>query len=437
MLRTKLVSDIHNRLGVPSISTSYIKLFINNHYMGLYIISDTYKPSWIKQFYGEKNTPNLYQCEYLFDFNPAYASSCFNEDKEVKDNNDLVKFLKIVKNAKSVSEIESVFEVDHFLTEMAIDYLLGSWDHVQNPTTGHNFYLYKQKSGKWIYLSYDFDLDFGMPIAKNIDQSFNDYLQKDMNLVNILILKDPTRFEKILKDVVSKVFNPGTLYPHIDELKKLIKPWIKYDKTPDSYGNYPGRLNTYAKDFYSLEVWDANSEFTRVKTKYAYTYGLKYWVLFRYRFVCNYYKMSCDSTYLDKNYPYTINRNVEYRDATVPKVTNPNARNVNTAPRIPPRSSATNQTIQCWSELINYKCCPSNVTKVYHRDEYGDWSIDPSTKKWCGITRYKEPVSDKICWSKQQGYPCCKSCKVYYKDKSGSWGYEFNQWCGIQSYCKK
>ncbi|OUM65808.1 Non-catalytic module family DOC2, partial [Piromyces sp. E2] len=447
-LRTKLVSDIHNRLGVPSISTNYIKLFINDYYMGLYLLSDTYKPSWVKQYYGEKNTPNLYQCEYLFDFKPAYASSCFNENKDVKENGELKSFLEKVKNAKSASDIESIFEVDHFLTEMAIDYLLGSWDHIQNPTTGHNFYLYKQKNnGKWIYLSYDFDLDFGMPSEKLINMPFEKYIKKNINLVDLLILQNPTRFEKILKDIVAKVFNPGTLYPHIDELKKFIKPLVQYDKTPDAKGNYPGRLNTLAKDYYSMEVWDANSEFTRVKTQYAYTYGLKYWVLYRYRFVCNYYKMNCDSVYMNENYRYTVNRNVEYRDPvspnTITRTSNTNnnmARTSNTNNRSSTavsRNSATRKVIQCWSELTNHECCPSTVTTVTYRDEYGDWGFDYNKKRWCGLTRYKEPTPDKVCWSKPLGYDCCKSCKVYLKDENGSWGIEFNRWCGIQSYCKK
>jgi len=309
---------------------------------------------------------------------------------------------------------------------MAIDYLLGSWDHIQNPTTGHNFYLYKKKDGKWIYLSYDFDLDFGIPREKDINVPFNKYIEKKNSLIDVLILKNPSRFEKILKNVVKNVFNPATIYPHIDELKKFIRPLIKYDKTPDANGKYPGRLNSYGTDFYSLEEWDANSEFTRVKTRYIYTYGLKYWALYRYRYVCNHYQMSCDSTYMDKNFSYTINRNVEYKD----NLTTP------TSNKSIPTSSSTKQSIHCWSELINYECCSPKLTNVYHRNEYGEWSYDYTNKKWCGLTPFKEQTPDKVCWSKKYGYPCCKSCIVYHKDNYGSWGYEFNQWCGIPSYCE-
>ncbi|ORX77392.1 hypothetical protein BCR32DRAFT_235796 [Anaeromyces robustus] len=448
-LRTKLVSDIHDRLGIPSISTNYITLYINNKYMGLYLLIDAFKPSWIEKSYGDADTSSLYQCEYLFDFNPAYTDSCFNENKDVEDDSDLFQFLHDVYRAKSSADLENIFEIDHFLTEMAIDYLLGSWDHVHNPTTGHNFYLYKKKNGKWIYLSYDFDLDFGIPRDGYISISFEQFT-KQLNIIDVLILKDPTRFEKILKYVVDKVFNPAILFPHIDELKNFIKPYVKADKTPDENGEYPGRLNTKATDLYSLEVWDAASEFTRVKTKYNYTYGLKYWILYRYRFVCRYYEMKCDPTYIDESYTFPVNKNVEYKSAIPvpppppPHVSRPDSSNVSTSTgstestsSVPISSSTKSSSIQCWAQLVGYGCCPEGTNDVYYEDSYGKWGIDLKKEDWCGITPYKEPTQDKVCWSKELGFPCCKGCLVIDKDEFGSWGFELDHWCGIQSYCKK
>jgi len=33
----------------------------------------------------------------------------------------------------------------------------------------------------------------------------------------------------------------------------------------------------------------------------------------------------------------------------------------------------------------------------------------------------------------KDGYPCCKSCTVAYTDNSGKWGYENDDWCGIDT----
>jgi len=40
-------------------------------------------------------------------------------------------------------------------------------------------------------------------------------------------------------------------------------------------------------------------------------YGFKYWILERYRTVCKNYNLECDPTYMDENYKYSINKDVE------------------------------------------------------------------------------------------------------------------------------
>ncbi|OUM58013.1 hypothetical protein PIROE2DRAFT_16825 [Piromyces sp. E2] len=231
-LRTKLVSDIHNRLGLKSGSANYIQLYINDKYMGLYIITDLFKLSWIEKVYGEKDTTTLYKCKNIFDLSPTYSEGCVNENEDVTDETEWINFLTAVKNAKSASDLEDIFEIDHFLYEMAIEYLTNGWDHILN---AHNFYMYKQPNGKWIYLSFDFDLDIGQ------------YYEN-----------------------INKVFNPSILYPHIDELKQFIKPYVELDKILNSEGLYPGRFDNKSKLF-SMEQWDAYSEFnTGVTDRTAY-----------------------------------------------------------------------------------------------------------------------------------------------------------------------
>ena len=45
------------------------------------------------------------------------------------------------------------------------------------------------------------------------------------------------------------------------------------DKTLNAESKYPDRNNSKPGDLYSMEIWDANSEFT------SYVHELKYWIL--------------------------------------------------------------------------------------------------------------------------------------------------------------
>eukprot|EP00833_Pecoramyces_ruminatium_P015464 jgi/Orpsp1_1/1189496/evm.model.d7180000072449.1 len=448
--------------------------------MGLYVLMDSIKLSWVEYEYGDEDSTTLYQCK---DMNnnltvQSSADGCTNENEDVTDNTEWVEFLTALDNANSAEDIEDIFDIDQFLTEIAFEYLSGSWDHYLN--FGHNFYLYKPKDDKWKFILYDFDGELGQDIVignrsgpgqKSDNSSTNsstDYPSysfeewtKSRHLIDILILNNSTRFDNILRNFVTEVFNPATLFPHIDELKEYIRPYVELDKIPDENGKYPGRINESAGD-YTLAEWDANCEFTTIDGK---SYGLKYWILAKYRYVCEAYNIECDATYLDENYEYPIDKEVETPIGSSSNSGGPGGMggqggngkgngngngNGNGAPgdinSMPPNEEAnksdeksvdnnTSQKYNCWVEQIGYPCCDEGNTKVYYNDGNGDWGFDFEKGEWCGITPYAEHDNDKVCWSEELGYPCCKGCQVYDSDSDGDWGYEDDSWCGIQSYC--
>jgi len=61
---------------------------------------------------------------------------------------------------------------------------------------------------------------------------------------------------------------------------------------------------------YSLEEWDVYSEFTSSEM----FYGLKYWILMKYRYLCQTYQWECDPVYTNENYKYYINEELNYPD---------------------------------------------------------------------------------------------------------------------------
>jgi len=299
-LRTKLVSDIHNRLGLKSLSANYAHLFINDEDMGLYILTDTIKLPWTEQVYGEKKSTNLYKCKNTYEWTPIYSDGCENENEDVTDLSELTAFFAAVEKAESASDLEAIFDIDTFLYEMAIEYLVAGWDHIQ---AGHNFFLYKQPNGKWIYLTTDYDLDMGAQNVETYKESFQTYF-RPIHIIQILILNDPARFEKVIEDVVRQVFNPATLYPHIDALKQFLRPFVELDKTPDASGHYPGTINEKGTNLYMLDQWESNSEFTMIIGSRIFE-GLKYWILMKYRNVCQNYSLECDPTFMSEDYAFS------------------------------------------------------------------------------------------------------------------------------------
>jgi len=290
-MRTKLVSDIRNRIGLTSLSANYATLYINNEYLGLFILTDIYKESWIEYVYGEKDTQLLYKCNNgSIDYNSR--SGFENENKEATNVQELYEFLAEMTKAKSASDVESFFDLDQYYKEIAVDVLVSSWDHVF-----HNYYIYKNyNNNKWIYLSHDYDLDLGREKGPSMEfeaLNFSPTIQK-------LISKDDPRFRETIKEIVSNAFNPETLFPHIDEVKSFIRPYVELEKIPDENGQYPGRINKFATDFYTLKQWDDSTEFLKIDNgEVNELYSLKRFILLKYQIICQEYELECDPYYLE------------------------------------------------------------------------------------------------------------------------------------------
>jgi len=512
-LRSKLSCDMHNRLGLKSLSAGYAILYVNEEYFGFYVLLDSPKLPWIEQVYGEKDAKNLYKCKLggMFLTEQSNGYTCENENDEVTDRTEWLEFLRALDNSKSIADVEDILDVDKFLYESAFDYLAGSWDHFFH--SGHNYSMYKQKNGKWTIIYYDFDGDIGQDVIgiefaqmfTNPNKDYPTYTVEEwftvpIHIVDVTIFSEPERFNNILKKFVEEAFNPAILFPRIDELKEFIRPYIVHDRTPDENGYHPGVLNLLNPTDYSIEQWEANSEFTTINDEYVESsaYGLKYWILQRYRTVCKNYNMECDPVYMDEDYEYAVDKELEGEIDThkwdgldfsklfgdfdmenmggftpaddvpepvnppvdVPEPVNPPSdvpEPVNPPSDVPepvnppvdvpepvnPPSDvpepvnppAGNETINCLAELLGYPCCEEGNTDVYDQNADGEWGYDFYEDKWCGLTPYDGRKDDEECWSEKYGYPCCKGCTIELSDKKGKWGYEEN-WCGIQSYCK-
>jgi len=405
---------------MPSISANYISLYVNDEYWGFYVLMDSPKPSWAEIEYGDVDTTHIMKCKNGGNVLTVSSSAtqCMNENDEATDNTEWTNLLSRIDSATSASDIEDIFDVDQFLREMAYEYLSGSWDHFLN--SAHNFIMYKmpeQYGGKWTMVEYDFDADFGQDVCaiefmgsvkddKDYPSwSFLDWANKPRHIVDILINNDDTRFKNIVWEMIEKAFNPELLFDRIDELKDFIRPYVQKDKTPVN-GKKPGMLNTRATNDYTMEQWEANSEFTNLGINSSSSgYGLKYWILNRYRKACELYNFNCDPVYMDLNYYYDIDRNVEGPINTQFNI----GFGFGGAQQQQPTQPKTTQS---------QPPKPANYT---------------STKKTITATVTQiASTSNANCWSEKLGFPCCSTCsEVVYTDADGKWGIENGNWCGL------
>lgn len=166
MIREKIYLDLLNREGLPAPRASYAKVYINDKYWGLYLITENIDQVFLQTRFNDSKG-NLYQGEPLATFqyignepSKYYNKYVLKSNLKKNDWTDLVKFIKLV-NDSTISgddflrKLESSFNLDKCLRAWAINNLIGNID-AYNMFYPHNFFIYHDSTTfKWHWISLD------------------------------------------------------------------------------------------------------------------------------------------------------------------------------------------------------------------------------------------------------------------------------------------
>ena len=235
ILRSKVSYDLLTACGLPSARSSYVKLYINNEYKGLYIHIEHFDEEFIQKRFPNDNTGNLFKCFYGSDLtyhgtNPTYYQNTYKlkTNEAVNDYSGLIHLIEVLynsANANFVCEIQDVFDVDTYLRTLAVEILIGQWDgYTYNK---NNYFLYERPSdGKFIFMEYDLDNTFGIDWFNVNWSTRNIYTWANANrplyskLLAVPYFKD--RFNYHMKDILTNYFLPSTLLGNLQAKQNLI-----------------------------------------------------------------------------------------------------------------------------------------------------------------------------------------------------------------------
>ncbi|CAO3569738.1 unnamed protein product [Mortierella alpina] len=260
-LREKIYIDMLNSVGVPTQQGSYVRLFINNEAYGLFLMVDDIKKSFAKQtVHGgdnlvvpgsliQANAPTLSdQADLTW---KGATGAAYNKDVYVSQNlgnnqlteplGQLITFMADLQAFDPVTTADpegywnARLDLDGFLRNMALEYLMGGFDNYW--MAGSNYFIYfNPKLSKWQWLPTDFDGTFGNGAEIDTKGSYKNLttFPIDHPLVSKLIIKNQAigaKFRQILQEIVSTAFKPEAMNPHIDGLHKMISLDAQWDFT--------------------------------------------------------------------------------------------------------------------------------------------------------------------------------------------------------------
>jgi hypothetical protein len=291
IIRSKLAWDLFKTMGVPSSDASYVRLYINTLYYGLYINVEHIDENFVDKIYGNSDG-NLYKCLWPADL--TYRSDNPDDYKfqngdrrtydlktnlQADDYTDIAKFIDILNHTsqqKLVAVLDTYFNIDQYLKILAVDVVTGSWDNYW--FLKNNFYLYHNSAtDKFEFIPYDYDNTFGIwwdGIMSGIDWGIRDIYHwghpNEPRPLATRILEIPdlrNRFSYYLNFLLENGINPQMINAKIDSIHLMISEAAINDE--------------YRTRDYGYTIDDFNNSYDNALGGHV-TYGLKPYISARY-----------------------------------------------------------------------------------------------------------------------------------------------------------
>jgi len=253
LLREKLAYDLFREAGAPAPRVTFAKLYLtipgeyNEEYIGLFTLVEQVDKVFLDAQFAD-TTGNLFKGEamsaltYIGDDPKRYE-----REYEVKlnekqwDYSVLMRFIKMLNETpeeKFPLEIENTFNVEKFLSWLAVNTLLSNLDSYAG--TGHNYYLYFNTStGKVEFIPWDVNEAFGnfqMGSAQDMMELdiYEPYAKPKILIERILrVPKFKERYIEKIKILLDGPFQQNAMYQKIDALYQKIEKDVQLDMWKD------------------------------------------------------------------------------------------------------------------------------------------------------------------------------------------------------------
>lgn len=251
MIREKLMLDFIRDEGLPAPRGTFVKLYLNEKYWGLYLLVEEIDKEFIKTTFNGDSIGNLYKGEpfpnlaYEGDSVLPYFRKYLKKTNEKQNDwSDIINFTKTINaggdNKTYSQNLSKELNVTACLKIWAINNLFVNID-AYNMLFIHNFYLYRNPADqKFHWINYDFNYGFGawtpkynLKEVENFPVLFVNTESRHHPLAKKLLIENKnfrSQYLAIMDSLVDNSFTVEKMNSRITKYHKMIKAEVLADK---------------------------------------------------------------------------------------------------------------------------------------------------------------------------------------------------------------
>ena len=265
-LKTWLVFDMMDYMGVPTPLRSYVWVTVNGRPWGLFLAIEEPEEAFARRNFGV-NHGQLYKPDYTslnaenadvalryVDDNPDSYPNIFDNAKFNVDEDDQTRLIQALETLASGENLEQAVDVDEVLRYFVVQVFVMNWDSYLGHT-GHNYFLYEE-DGVLSILPWDYNLAFGTYALGMTDPI------RDPNVLINWPVNTPARGETMLNrplyhnlmkhkeyfaqyhahfdQFLTGYFESGQCEAQVRQAQALITPYVEAD--PTAFCSYSDHL---------------------------------------------------------------------------------------------------------------------------------------------------------------------------------------------------
>ena len=230
-----LCEELFRAAKIPATRVTHARVWLNGRDLGLYVLKSSFDKSFLQRHFDDIKG-NLYEGGFVQDLDADLEKDA---GKGVDDRSDLKELLAACREPdpyKRWERVDELLNVEHFITFMAMEMMIGHWDGY---TLNHNNYrlYFDAPSGQAHFLPHGMDQVFGDPNASIIN-----FPSSIMASTVMLNGEWRARFRERVKELL-EIFSPtDTLLKRIDTVNDRLRP-ILQTMNPQSAIDHDARVN--------------------------------------------------------------------------------------------------------------------------------------------------------------------------------------------------